>query len=317
MQSAPSPGRLFAEYDPAALASYGVSPDQLIAAIREGVEHTLPGVQVPVQVRRSRRQGQGDWSTTVALHAACATGSDPQDLAAAIAEQLRAHPGVAHVEVAGAGFLNISLTPAAAGELAREILEQGERYGLPPELPLSRVADEAPRWTQLVQAVGVDAARYALARCDGQPSTDLDADLLVTHNANNPGYRVRYAHARACSIMRRAGQLGVRRHDEQGRALFDPALLSHATETVLLAALADFPYVTGQAAAHRQPSRLTGYLEELAGHFTTWDTQCHLTPPGSRPVSDTHRARLWLLQATRQVLANGLQLLGVHAPSRL
>ena len=164
----------------------------------------------------------------------------------------------------------------------------------------------------LVGAVGVDAARYSLARSSADQSIDLDLDLLARATNENPVFYVQYAHARTCSVGRNAADLGVARADG-----FDPSLLDHPSEAALLGALGDFPRVVAQAAELREPHRVARYLEDLAGRYHKWYDQRRVTPLGDEDVTDVHRTRLWLNDATRQVLANGLGLLGVTAPERM
>ncbi|MDO5739803.1 MAG: arginine--tRNA ligase [Ornithinimicrobium sp.] len=165
----------------------------------------------------------------------------------------------------------------------------------------------------LVEAVGVDAARYALTRSSADSSIDIDLDLLASHTNDNPVYYVQYAHARTCNVARLAGEDGVRRADG-----FEPALLTHDTEAALLAVLGDFPRVVAQAADLREPHRVARYLEELAGRFHKWYDECRVRPMTvEEEITDLHRTRLWLNDATRQVLENGLRLLGVSAPERM
>lgn len=164
----------------------------------------------------------------------------------------------------------------------------------------------------LVDAVGVDAARYALARSSTDSMIDLDLDLLARATNENPVFYVQYAHARTVNVGRNAADLGVRREDG-----FDPSLLDHTTESTLLALLGDFGRVVAQAAELREPHRVARYLEELAGAYHKWYDQRRVTPFGDEQVDDVHRTRLWLNDATRQVLANGLGLLGVGAPERM
>jgi arginyl-tRNA synthetase len=164
----------------------------------------------------------------------------------------------------------------------------------------------------LVDAVGADAARYALARSSADSPMDIDLDLLTRRSNDNPVYYVQYAHARIAGVTRNAGQAGVRREDG-----FDPALLDHETEAVLLAALGSFPGVIATAGELREPHRVARYLEELAGHYHKWYVETRVTPRADESVTDVHRARLWLNEATRVVLANGLGLLGVSAPDRM
>jgi len=164
----------------------------------------------------------------------------------------------------------------------------------------------------LVDAVGVDAARYALARYAVDSSIDIDLDLLTRHTNDNPVYYVQYAHARWAGVARNAVEAGVRREDG-----FDPSLLRHETESLLLAGLGEFQRVIAQAGELREPHRVARYLEELAGLSHRWYDACRVTPRAEEAVTDVHRTRLWLAEATRTVLANGLGLLGVAAPERM
>jgi arginyl-tRNA synthetase len=164
----------------------------------------------------------------------------------------------------------------------------------------------------LVDAVGIDAARYALARSAASSTLDIDLDLLASATNDNPVYYVQYAHARTVNVARNAAESGVARADG-----FDAGLLDHESEAVLLGQIAGFPRVVAHAAELREPHRVARYLEELAGAYHKWYDQRRVTPFGDEEVSDTHRTRLWLNDATRQVLANGLDLLGVSAPERM
>jgi arginyl-tRNA synthetase len=165
----------------------------------------------------------------------------------------------------------------------------------------------------LVEAVGVDAARYALTRFSTDSMIDIDLDLLRKHTNENPVYYVQYAHARTCNVTRLAGEDGV--HLADG---FDPSLLTHDSEAALLAILGDFPRVVAQAARMREPHRVPRYLEDLAGRYHKWYDDCRVRPrEADEEVTDLHRTRLWLNEATRVVLANGLGLLGVSSPERL
>lgn len=164
----------------------------------------------------------------------------------------------------------------------------------------------------LVDAVGVDAARYSLARSSADSTIDLDLDLLASAKNENPVFYVQYAHARTVNVGRNAADAGVRKEDG-----FDASLLDHESEAVLLGRLAELPRVVAQAAELREPHRVARYLEELAGSYHKWYDQRRVTPWGDEEVSDVHRTRLWLNDATRQVIANGLGLLGVSAPERM
>jgi arginyl-tRNA synthetase len=165
----------------------------------------------------------------------------------------------------------------------------------------------------LVEAVGVDAARYALTRSSTDSSIDVDLDLLSKHTNENPVFYVQYAHARTCNVTRLAGEDGV--HLADG---FDPSLLTHDSEAALLAILGDFPRIVAQAAKLREPHRVARYMEDLAGRFHKWYDDCRVRPrEADEKITDLHRSRLWLNEATRVVLANGLGLLGVSSPERL
>ena len=165
----------------------------------------------------------------------------------------------------------------------------------------------------LVEAVGVDAARYALTRSSTDSMIDIDLDLLRRRTNENPVFYVQYAHARTCNVARLAAEDGV--HIADG---FDPSLLTHESEAALLAILGDFPRVVAQAAKMREPHRVARYLEDLAGRFHKWYDDCRVRPrEAGEEITDLHRTRLWLNDATRVVLANGLALLGVSAPERL
>ena len=165
----------------------------------------------------------------------------------------------------------------------------------------------------LVEAVGVDAARYALTRSSTDSMIDIDLDLLRKRTNENPVFYVQYAHARTCNVTRLAAEDGV--HIADG---FDPSLLTHDSEAALLAILGDFPRVVAQAAKMREPHRVARYLEDLAGRFHKWYDDCRVRPrEAGEEITDLHRTRLWLNEATRVVLANGLALLGVSSPERL
>ena len=166
----------------------------------------------------------------------------------------------------------------------------------------------------LVGAVGVDAARYALARSSMDSMIDIDLDLLSSASNDNPVYYVQYAHARTRSVARNAAEHGVVR---DGGTAFDPAALDDPADAALLGVLAQFPAVVARAAALREQHRVARYLEELAAAYHTWYGLTRVTPRGDDPVTAGHVARLWLNDAVSRVIANGLGLLGVSAPERM
>ncbi|MDJ0349483.1 arginine--tRNA ligase [Cryobacterium sp. PH29-G1] len=163
----------------------------------------------------------------------------------------------------------------------------------------------------LVDAVGVDAGRYALVRSNSDSQLDIDLDLLGKRTNDNPVFYVQYAHARTCSVARNAAASGIE------RSAFAPELLTHDSESALLGVLQEFPRVVAQAAELREPHRVARYIEEVAGYYHRWYDNCRVIPLGEEPVTDLHRTRLWLNDATGQVIRNGLGLLGVTAPERM
>ncbi|MBR5950486.1 MAG: arginine--tRNA ligase [Actinomycetaceae bacterium] len=176
---------------------------------------------------------------------------------------------------------------------------------------MSKRAGTVVTMEDLVDAVGVDAARYSLVRASVDTTLDLDLDLVASHTNENPVYYVQYAHARTCSVARNAGEHGVRREDA-----FAPELLE-APDSELLGELARLPDVITQAATLREPHRIARYLEEVAGAYHTWYGKARVTPRADEDVNDLHRTRLWVNDAARQVLACGLDLLGVSAPEQM
>ena len=163
----------------------------------------------------------------------------------------------------------------------------------------------------LVEAVGVDAGRYALVRSSIDSQVDIDLDLWSKKTNDNPVFYVQYAHARTNSVARNADASGV------DTSAFEASLLDHETESILLGILAEFPRVVRQAAELREPHRVARYSEELAGAYHRWYDNCRVTPQGDEDVTDVHRTRLWLNNAVGQVLRNSLGLLGVSAPERM
>ncbi|WP_097060938.1 arginine--tRNA ligase [Salinibacterium xinjiangense] len=176
---------------------------------------------------------------------------------------------------------------------------------------MSKRAGTVVTLEDLVEAVGVDAGRYALVRSSIDSQVDIDLDLWGRKTNDNPVFYVQYAHARTNSVARNAAVSGV------DRGVFDAGLLSHETESILLGVLAEFPRVVRQAAELREPHRIARYTEELAGAYHRWYDACRVTPLSNDEVTDLHRTRLWLNDAVGQVLRNGLGLLGVSAPERM
>jgi arginyl-tRNA synthetase len=163
----------------------------------------------------------------------------------------------------------------------------------------------------LVDAVGVDGARYSLIRSSVDVNIDIDLDLLTKQSNDNPVYYVQYAHARMSALARNAADLGVVSSLDHLDLLDDPA------EGELIRTIGDFDEVVATAATLREPHRVCRYLEVLAGTYHRFYAKCRVLPQGDEEVADIHRARLALCEATRQVLANGLGLVGVSAPEQM
>jgi arginyl-tRNA synthetase len=176
----------------------------------------------------------------------------------------------------------------------------------------SKRAGDIIELRDLVQWLGTDAVRYSLARYPADSPLALVGEELRKQTNDNPVFYVLYAHARTAGVGRNARDLEVRTEDG-----FDPGLLDHETETALLAQIGEFPRVVAQAAELREPHRVARHLETLAAAYHKWYDERRVTPMGDEPVTDVHRTRLWLNEATRTVLANGLRLLGVSAPDRM
>ncbi|MGY1713771.1 arginine--tRNA ligase [Geodermatophilus sp. SYSU D01106] len=168
--------------------------------------------------------------------------------------------------------------------------------------------------SDLTDAIGVDAARYALARASVDQMIDIDVELWSRKTNDNPVFYVQYAHARIASVLRNAADLGLALG---GPGDVDPALLAHERENDLLRAIAEFPRVVAAAAELRAPHRVARYLEELAGTYHRFYDACRVLPRGDEEAGPLTTARLWLCSATAVVLRNGLGLLGVSAPERM
>ena len=192
------------------------------------------------------------------------------------------------------------------GQLVK-IMEGGE------EVKLSKRAGTIIALEELVEKVGVDAARYTLIRYPVDTPMVMDIDILKRNTNENPVYYVQYAHARIAAVLRNAAELKI----PAGLENFDPAQLSHDRENELLGSLAEFPRIVAGAAELREPHRIARYLEELAGVYHGFYADCRVLPMGDEPVLAIHSARINLCAATLQVLKNGLDLLGVSAPERM
>ncbi len=299
-----------------------------------------PPGDVPVTVAPpgpARRPGDApgthaDYGTGIALRLAGPAGRPPRDVAGALAARLDGAP-IARVDVAGPGFLNVTLTPAARAALVRAARTAGDRWGhgsslagapLDPPAPAGR----DPRSAAVVRllracgadvppppppgpphpALGPDATAWAHTRPAPGDRPDLDPRTHLPQRPANPLFRVRYAHARVRALLRNAADLG-----------FGPAEgdCPHPAGAALLAVVADWPRTVGAAAAHRAPDRVARALEAAADAVLDLHDAASPLPRGDAEPTPGHRSRLALAGAGGSVLACGLALLGVDAPDHL
>ncbi|MGK5638689.1 ArgS-related anticodon-binding protein NrtL [Streptomyces sp. URMC 126] len=274
----------------------------VLRAVRRAVEADELRVAVPtsVGVRVPPHPGSGDYATSVALRLAKESGRPALEVAELLRRRLVREPGIDRVEIAGPGFLNITLEGGSGVGLVRQVLsrrdgDHGDHDGAREPLPV-RPPDE------LVRRLGADAARWSVLSPPG-----LDRKLLLVQREVNPLFRVRYAHSRCRALIRNAHDLGFRPAVEGADEDFGEGA------GPLLAALADHPRIV----AARDPERLARALERLADAFLRWQASCPTLPRGDEKPSVVHRARLALAEATGTVLADGLHQLGITAPAHL
>jgi arginyl-tRNA synthetase len=162
---------------------------------------------------------------------------------------------------------------------------------------------------ELREEVGCDAARFFYALRKPEQHMDFDLDLAKSQSSDNPVYYVQYAHARICSVFRQLGEKGI----DVDLAGADHSLLVEPREADLLQRLSRYPETVEAAACNYEPHQVAYYLRELANDFHTY----YNAHPFIAAAVDLRLARLSLIDASRQVLANGLGLLGVSAPERM
>jgi arginyl-tRNA synthetase len=162
---------------------------------------------------------------------------------------------------------------------------------------------------ELREEVGCDAARFFYALRKPEQHMDFDLDLAKSQSSDNPVYYVQYAHARICSVFRQLGEKGI----DVDLAGADHSLLVEPREADLLQRLSRYPETVEAAACNYEPHQVAYYLRELANDFHTY----YNAHPFIAAAADLRLARLSLIDASRQVLANGLGLLGVSAPERM
>ncbi|MFE0631851.1 ArgS-related anticodon-binding protein NrtL [Streptomyces sp. NPDC058864] len=316
----------------------------VLATVRRAVEADELSLAGPVPervvVRRPPRPGCGDYATNVALQLAPLTGVAPLAVADVIGRRLAAAPGIARVDVAAPGFLNITLQGESHEALVDLVREQGHRYGVgehralpepaptgdaradtyaaalrrlhavtgiePPARrphPVRATADE------LLRTLGADATAWALLRPPAEDAPRTDPATHLVQREGNPLFLVRYAHARSRALLRGAHDLGLEPGAASGHR--DPA------EAELLGLIADFPRTVEAAARHGAPDRVARLLERTADAFLRFHDECPALPKGEEKPSAVHGARLALADAAGTVLANGLTLLGISAPRHL
>ena len=221
------------------------------------------------------------------------------------------------------------LTTEQAGRLAEAA--GAEVTWVPPPgpeetVPGETVPGEAGPVAEAVAYAGEDSVRFALSRLATSPASrpprpqrpGLDPRTMAAQHLGNPAYAVRYAHAHAASALRQAADLGLPEPDAER---FQPCLLAHPSEQVLLDAMSWLPERVAGAARRRQPHVVAAYLEDLAGRYFGWQEACPVMRPGSvpprSPDGELTQARLQLASAARTALGTGLRLLGIAAPGRM
>ena len=195
---------------------------------------------------------------------------------------------------------------ALIGQMVK-IIEGGQ------EIKLSKRAGTIITLEELVEKVGIDAARYTLIRYPTDTPMVMDVDLLKKNTNDNPVYYVQYAHARICAVLRNAKDLGI----DYGLKFYSPELLVHERERELIGLLAEYPRIVAAAAFARQPHRVARYIEDLAAQYHRFYNDCRVLPLGDEKPTKLNSARACLSMATAQVIKNGLDLLGVNAPERM
>lgn len=187
---------------------------------------------------------------------------------------------------------------------------------------MSKRTGEMVTFQELIDEVGVDATRYLMLSKSADQAIDFDIEVAKKQDSSNPVYYVQYAHARICSILRKAGEArGMNVESagieeivaELGLDGIDLSPLAHESELALMRKMADFSDLVSGAARDRAPFRLTHYAQELAGLFHSFYGNCHVL--GEEECVE--KARLALVDSARIVLALSLDLLGVSAPERM
>ena len=184
------------------------------------------------------------------------------------------------------------------------------------EIKMSKRAGSFVTLRELVEEVGIDAARFVFLTKNHDSPLDFDIDAVKKHDSDNPVYYVQYAHARICSIFRKATSEGISLPVEPDGVLGNLVLVE---EMALIRIMAEFPSLLEEIARHHEPHRLTYYLTDLASSFHRYFNLG--TKKSENRIVTTDKAlsqsRLYLSEAVRIVLRNGLELLGIDAPSKM
>lgn len=340
-----------------------MTPAQLtrtvLAAVRRAAaarELRIESLPERITVQRPPRPGCGDYATNVALQLAGPAGRTPYEIAEVLARRLAKEPGIAQVEIAGPGFLNITLDALAYADIVRQVRTRRAGYALAYGLGdalagqavsmtaepgairgpvvaeavnrLLRAAGAAPGDPEPVHVAEPPAAQAAAFAALGPdaarwallrpPAEDVPRPSreLLRQHESNPLFRIRYAHARARALLSNARDLGIDPDAGDGGTTTDVPT-AHPAETDLLNLIADVPRVVETAARRRAPDRLARHLERLAEAFARFHDECPPLPKGDEKPSPAHAARLRLADAAGVVLAGGLHLLGITAPDQM
>jgi arginyl-tRNA synthetase len=173
------------------------------------------------------------------------------------------------------------------------------------EIKASKRTGDSITLKEICEEVGVDAMRYFFAMRAASAHLDFDMNLALEQSSNNPVYYAQYAHARLCSILEQGQDIGV---DLSASKLEKPS------EMALLKHLANFPNVVNDAAKERAPYKITNYIHDLAGLIHEFYTECRVIDRNNIDVSSS---RLALCKASKQVMRNALDLIGVSAPEHM
>lgn len=304
-------------------------------------ERGLDTTAVPAEVtlHRPRRPGLGHYTTNFALRSARHLGVPAPTVAGWLAAGFAGLPDIATAEVAGPGFVNLRLGATAHVAVIHATLTEGAAYGRPRAGedgewrtragPVELAAPDGgavTSMTELVDVLGIDTARYAVARARGtfgRTAVDVDLGSLCRWTEDNPAFLVRYAHARAAAVLRNGAELGLRPQAEISAtdgatvAVLDHDCPDHGCAGELTRTVGEFPSVVSRAARQGGPRGIAQHLERLAREFLTFYYCRRVSPLDAEQGADGAAPLLALSAAARQVLANGLGLLGVAAPERI